>query len=155
MIKNKKIDYSYIDVSRDRFSKSNGYGNTNLLNVTTSLGNTVNNSILKKEKKNKNDNLIEFRNEIKSILNEFKQFPEKVKNDLKNEIINEVTLMSRKSEYDNTVNLERENINLFDKNTFRSEINNNNQFNQKSPSFSSINRDNTNLYINTAKSNVD
>lgn len=50
---------------------------------------------MKKEKSSKNDSIIEFRNEIKTILNEFKQFPEKIKHDLKNEIINEVTNLSK------------------------------------------------------------
>lgn len=65
-----------------------------------------NNSLLKKEKSNdksfKNESFIEFRNEIMTILNEFKQFPEKIKEDLKIEILNKVNNMTNQNNPSNT-----------------------------------------------------
>jgi len=93
----KTINYKDIDVSPDKFKHTN-HSSLNKINSVSSLGTNIitnNHSILKKEKSNKNDSIVEFRNEIFTILNEFKQFPEKIKHDLKNEIINEVTNMSK------------------------------------------------------------
>jgi hypothetical protein len=93
----KTINYKDIDVSPDKFKHINHSG-LNKINSVSSLGTNIitnNHSILKKEKSNKNESIIEFRNEIFTILNEFKQFPEKIKHDLKHEIINEVTNMSK------------------------------------------------------------
>lgn len=114
-------------------------------NNSSSSFNTSNlnqHSILKKEKSNKNDSIIEFRNEIKTILNEFKQFPEKIKIDLKNEIINEVTNLSKNYD-DSTLNLEKENINLYNQyNSKNATSISNNLINYQSPTFSSLSRDN-------------
>jgi hypothetical protein len=116
--------------------------NKNYSSTSLNTSNLNHQSILKKEKSNKNDSIIEFRNEIKTILNEFKQFPEKIKNDLKNEIINEVTNLSKNYD-DSTLNLEKENITLYNQYNSKNATGvSNNLMHYQSPTFSSLSREN-------------
>lgn len=146
----KSINYNEIEVSPDKINRSN----TSILKKTNSASTIFtninnSNSILKKEKSieksnTKNESFLEFRNEIMTVLNEFKQYPEKIKEDLKVEILNKFNSMTNLSTYDqnNTINTE------YDKNfTNPSPFKNNTKttnslYNYHSPTFSSLSRDN-------------
>lgn len=106
----KNINYNEIDVSPDKINRTNHQSILKKTNSTSTIFN--NNSILKKEKSSdkstKSESFMEFRNEIMTVLNEFKTYPEKIKEDLKVEILNKVNSMTNYSTYEqnNTINPE-------------------------------------------------
>lgn len=157
----KSINYNEIELSPDKINRSNQSILKKTNSASTIFTNTNNsNSILKKEKSieksnTKNESFLEFRNEIMTVLNEFKQYPEKIKEDLKIEILNKFNSMTNLSTYDqnNTINTEYDK-NFANPSPFKNNTKTTNSlYNYHSPTFSSLSRDNNtpNYNINSSK----